>query len=116
MNLSEFPADHLPHLFRRPFAFRCSTSIFPPDEIEALAEYGNWLEALASGAIQPVSAEQQHFLQVDRDEAEPTTLCERAWVRLKGRREYEQEEKQAEPLPPPEDYGIVEWDRDRCWW
>ena len=63
-----------------------------------------------------MTPEQEHFLQVDREEAEPATVRERAWVRLKGRREYEREQRIAEPPPPPEDYGIVEWDADRCWW
>jgi hypothetical protein len=31
-------------------------------------------------------------------------------VRLKGRREYENEEKVAPPPAPPEDYGMVEFD------
>lgn len=118
MNAAKIPQDHLVYLQRRPFAFRCETSIFPPDELEALAEYGNWLEALSTGVIQPVTAEQKHFLKVDRDEAKPKTLCERAWVRLKGRREYEQEQRGDTPPPPApaENYGIVEWDADRCWW
>ena len=111
------PSDHLVHLQRRPFVFGCSTAVFPPDELEALREYGNWLEALAAGTIKPVTDEQKHFLQVDRDQAAPETVCERAWVRLKGRREYEREEGEpAPPPPPPENYGIVEWDHDRCWW
>ena len=115
---AKVPADHLEYLRRRPFVFRCSTAVFPADELAALEEYGNWLEALASGAIKPATLEQEHFLAVDRDEAEPATVCERAWVRLKGRREYEREEgrQTAPPPPPPEDYGIVEWDADRCWW
>jgi uncharacterized protein YifE (UPF0438 family) len=102
------------YLQRRPFAFHCTTSIFPQEEYDALCEYGNWLEALSRGLIQPVTVEQKHFLQVDRDETEPKTLFERAWLRLKGRREFEHA-----PLPtsvPAEDYGIVEWDQDRCWW
>lgn len=111
------PPDHLVYLQRRPFDFGCSTAVFPPEELAALKEYGNWLEALAASTIQPVTAEQEHFVKVDRDEAEPATVCERAWVRLKGRREYEQEEGgPPPPPPPPEDYGIVEWDHDRCWW
>jgi len=86
----------------RPFAFNCSTAIFPAAEV--------------AGEAHPVDAEEQHFLNVDREEAEPETLLERAWVRLKGRREFERE--QAEHLPPePEpDYGMVEFDKDRCWW
>jgi uncharacterized protein YifE (UPF0438 family) len=114
--MSTIPPDHQIYLRRRPFAFRCSISIFPPDELEALADYGNWMEALAAGAIQPVTAEQEHFLQVDRDEAEPLNVRERAWLRLKGRREYEREQEIGAAQPTPEDYGMVEWDADRCWW
>src|ERR1700733_12494229 len=102
--MSTIPPDHQVYLQRRPFAFRCSIAIFPADELEALGDYGNWLEALATGVIQPVTAEQEHFLSVDREEAEPSNICERAWLRLKGRREYEQEQEIAASQPPPEDY------------
>ena len=115
LKMPKVPADHLAYL-RLPFDFRCWTSIFPPDEMQALSEYGNWMEALAGGQIQPVTPEQEHFLLVDRDQAEPATVSERAWVRLKGRREYEQEQLGAAPPPAREDYGMVEWDQDRCWW
>jgi uncharacterized protein YifE (UPF0438 family) len=74
------------------------------------------MQALAAGTIQPMSQDQEHFLKVDRDEAAPQTVCERAWVRLKGRREYEQEQRIAPPAAPPEDYGMIEWDAERCWW
>jgi uncharacterized protein YifE (UPF0438 family) len=114
--VSKVPPEHLVHLRRRPFAIRCNTSVFSDDELAALTEYGNWLEALAGGVIRPVTAEQEHFLKVDRDEADPETVCERAWVRLKGRREYEQEQQMTAPPAPPEDYGMVEFDADRCWW
>jgi len=110
------PADHLVYLRRGPFIFGCATEIFPADELEALKEFGNWLEALATGAIQPLTAAHLQFLKVDRDEAEPETVSERAWTRLKGRREYEREQRTASSAAPPEDYGIVEWDADRCWW
>lgn len=113
---SKVPPDHLVYLRRRPFAFGCSAAVFPPDELDALTEYGNWLEALAGGVIRPVTRDQEHFLKVDRGEADPKTACERAWVRLKGRREYEREEQITPPPAPPEDYGMVEWDADRCWW
>ena len=116
--MTDLPPDHRLHLQRRPFVFHCSTAVFPPDELEALMEYGNWLDALAAGTIQPVTPDQVHFLEVDREQANPTTLLERAWVRLKGRREYEREQDQQTTPPgvPAENYGIVEWDADRCWW
>jgi hypothetical protein len=78
MHMSKVPPDHLVYLQRRPFAFRCSTSIFPADESRALADYGNWIEALAVGAIQPLTPEQEHFLRMDLEGAEPAT-----WLRLK---------------------------------
>jgi uncharacterized protein YifE (UPF0438 family) len=100
----------------RPFAFGCSTAVFPADEIAALAEAGGRLEALAAGEVSPADAEEKHFLKVDRDEAEPETLLERAWVRLKGRREFEREQAEAMPSEPEPGYGMIEFDKDRCWW
>ncbi len=114
--MSKVPADHLEYLNRRPFALRCSAAVFPADELQTLRDYGNWLEALATGVIQPVTAEQKHFLKVEQGAAEPRTDCERAWVRLRGRREYELEQQIAPPHSPPEDYGMIEWDAERCWW
>lgn len=108
------PDDHLEYLRRRPFAFLCSTELFPAEEMQILTEMGNWLEALAGGKIQPVTAEQEHFLKVDREEAEPETVSEQAWLRLKGRREFEGHK--VPPTQPEEDHGMVEWDADRCWW
>src|SRR5262245_37978117 len=105
------PADHELYLKQRPFEFRCHTDIFPPDELHALEEMGNWMEALVAGKIQPASAEHEHFLAVDRDEAGPTTVAEHAWARLKGRREFEAEAENAPPHEPVENYGIVDWDK-----
>jgi uncharacterized protein YifE (UPF0438 family) len=116
MNTTRLPPDHLTHLRRRPFAFGCATGIFPPEELAALEEFGNLLEALAAGTVKPATPEEKHFLKVDREEAEPKTVLERAWLRLKGRREFEQEERAAAPPDKPDDYGMVEFDADRCWW
>jgi uncharacterized protein YifE (UPF0438 family) len=99
-----------------PFAYRCSVDVFPPDERAALDEFGNHLESLASGSEPPGTPEEEHFLRVERGEADPETVAERAWVRLKGRREFEAEQQGTPPPPPPDDYGMVEYDADRCWW
>jgi uncharacterized protein YifE (UPF0438 family) len=105
-----------PDFNSRPFVFGCSLDVFPPEEIRVLEEQGNLLEALARGDVPPASREQEHFLAVDRDEAEPRTLAERAWVRLKGRREIEQSARPPAPREPQPDYGMIEFDKDRCWW
>src|SRR5207247_6669822 len=110
------PKEHETFLQKRPFAFGCATHIFPADELQILAEEGNWMEALASGTIQPLSPVHKRFLRVDREEAEPQSVAERAWVRLKGRREFEREQAAAPPPEPPVDYGIIEWDKEKCWW
>jgi uncharacterized protein YifE (UPF0438 family) len=112
------PPEHREYL-RRPFAFGCATEVFPPDELAALTEFGGLLEALAAGDLRPATPEQEHFLAVDREAADPRTVVERAWVRLKGRREYEREQAAAPPPEPPakaEDYGMIPFDADRCWW
>jgi uncharacterized protein YifE (UPF0438 family) len=112
----KIPADHQEFLRRRPYHLGCATGIFPADELKALEDFGHWLEALAAGKIKPATREQEHFLLVDREEAEPKTVLEKAWFRLKGRREYEREQNTAPPPPPAEDYGMVEFDADPCWW
>ncbi len=100
----------------RSFAFGCSTTVFPADEVAILAQLGAWLEALAAGEIAPETTEDERLLKVDRGEAEPESLLERAWDRLKGRREYEREQATAPPPPEPQDYGMIEFDKDPCWW
>src|SRR5262245_36223642 len=97
----------------QPFHFGCETEVFPIEELAALTARGSMLEALASGAVAATTPEEQHFLLVDREEAEPVTLDERAWLRLKGRREFERE--QGRDKTPEEDYGIIEWDKEKCW-
>ncbi len=114
--MATVPNDHDTYLRKRPFAFACATHIFPADELALLEEYGNWLEALAVGTIQPLTPEHEQFLRVDREEAEPASLAERAWLRLKGRREFEREEAGTPPAEPQPDYGIIAWDREKCWW
>ncbi|MBM4067656.1 MAG: hypothetical protein FJ271_01740 [Planctomycetes bacterium] len=107
-------ADHRDGL--PPFHFGCATDIFPLEELSALQEHGQLFEALAAGAIPPTTPEHLRFLRVNREEIEPATIEERAWLRLKGRREFEAERAAAVPPPPAEDYGIIEWDKEKCWW
>jgi uncharacterized protein YifE (UPF0438 family) len=98
------------------FVFRCSTAVFPAEEIAALTEAGLLLEALAFGTVRPATPDQEYFLKVDRGEADPITVAERAWVRRKARRDFESEERAKLPPEKPTDYGLVEFDADRCWW
>jgi uncharacterized protein YifE (UPF0438 family) len=101
---------------RKPFHFGCETEVFPLAELDVLTQHGDRLEGLVSGAIAPSTPEDEHFLQVDREQAEPATIAERAWLRLKGRREFEREQRDFHPSAQNEDYGIIDWDREKCWW
>lgn len=114
--MSAIPPHDGPSAPSEPFRFGCATDIFFLEEITALTERGPWMEALAAGKIEPTTPAEEHFLRVDREEAEPVTLDERAWLRLKGRRAYEREQHDGPPREPPEDYGIIEWDKEKCWW
>jgi uncharacterized protein YifE (UPF0438 family) len=116
VRVSNLPPNNPGPVGRQPFVFGCSTAVFPPDELETLSEHGNRLEALAAGMARPATPEEEHFLRVDRDEADPETVAERAWVRLKGRREFEQADRGTAPPEPTPDYGMIEFDADRCWW
>jgi uncharacterized protein YifE (UPF0438 family) len=107
---------HKPNTRQQLFVFGCSVDVFPPDEFAVLTERGSFLEALTAGTVHPATPADDHFLKVDRDEADPETVAERAWVRLKGRREFERESQGKAPAEPPPNYGMVEFDADRCWW
>lgn len=99
-----------------PFAFGCDVAVFPANELKALERHGARFELLASGAVRPATPEEKHFLRVHREQAKPETVAERAWLRLKARREFEREQKGSPPPAAPENYGMVEFDADRCWW
>ena len=114
--MSHIPPANRKQPDRPPFHFGCSTDIFPIEELSVLTQHGHELEALAAGAIAATTPAHKHFLQVDREEAEPLTIEEHAWVRLKGRREFEREQQATPPPEQSEDYGIIEWDKEKCWW
>ena len=114
--MAKSKSTHTPTQDARPFAFGCDVSVFPANEIAALEKHGARFEALASGAAKPATAEEKRFLRVDREEEAPKSVAERAWLRLKARREFEREQKGSAPPAPAENYGMVEFDADRCWW
>ncbi|MCS6864974.1 MAG: DUF413 domain-containing protein [Gemmataceae bacterium] len=99
-----------------PFVFGCDVAIFSEAELQALQRHGARFEALATGQAHPVTPEEKRFIRVHQEKEKPHTLAEKAWLRLKARREYEREQKEKPPPAPPEDYGMIEFDADRCWW
>lgn len=74
------PTEHAALLARRDFVI--PPGDFSDSERDLLAHYGRWLDALASGAIQPATPGQAQFVMVARGQREPETDFERAWVKV----------------------------------
>jgi uncharacterized protein YifE (UPF0438 family) len=80
----ELPGDHKSFLDRRDFVI--PPGDFTPAERTLLAKYGRWLEALASGTLLPLTPTQEEFIRVARDQAEPSTDFEHAWMKAAHQR------------------------------
>jgi uncharacterized protein YifE (UPF0438 family) len=65
-------------------------SAFTPAELSLLDKYGVWMEALERRSIEPITAAQEHFVQVCRGLAQPVAPFELAWKKLKESREKQQ--------------------------
>jgi uncharacterized protein YifE (UPF0438 family) len=76
----ELSGDHKAFLDRRDFAI--PPGDFTPAERSLLAKYGRWLEALAAGALTPLTPTQEQFVRVARGEGEPATEYEIAWMKV----------------------------------
>ena len=76
------PAEHTALIQRSGFPVPTSVAL-DDQERGLLARYGYWLEALASGAIAPMTPEQQQFVRVARGDAEPQSAFERVWVKCR---------------------------------
>lgn len=77
------------------FEVKCSHAIFSTEELEALEQCGHWLQALATGALPPISAAQQRFVEVARGQRMPVSLHEKAWFKYLGRTRLEAEKGDA---------------------
>ena len=77
------------------FEVKCSHAIFSTEELEALEHCGHWLQALATGALPPISAAQQRFVEVAQGQRMPVSLHEKAWFKYLGRTRLEAEKGDA---------------------
>jgi uncharacterized protein YifE (UPF0438 family) len=62
-------------------------SAFTSTELSLIDKYGAWMEALERQSIEPITAAQEHFVQVCRGLAQPVAPFERAWKKLKESRD-----------------------------
>jgi uncharacterized protein YifE (UPF0438 family) len=61
-------------------------SAFTAAELSLLDKYGAWMEALERQSIEPITAAQEHFVQVCRGLAQPVAPFELVWKKLKESR------------------------------
>jgi uncharacterized protein YifE (UPF0438 family) len=73
------PPEHAALLSRHDFVPDAAAKL--DDKQRALlVRYGRWLEALASGALEPTTNEQRHFVGAARGECPPRSEFESAWI------------------------------------
>ena len=92
----DIPREHKEYLSKKDYHLGTGTVAFQPDEAEKLERYGHWMEALASGTIEPFTREQERFVKVALGEMPPESEFEHLWLRLKELNEWEKEKKKAE--------------------
>jgi hypothetical protein len=75
------PADHA-HWLRQPGYPVPPAADLTPAERDLLAKFGHWMHALTTGAITPVTPDQERFLQVARGDEPPASPFEVAWAKV----------------------------------
>jgi hypothetical protein len=74
---------HLQLLHREPVPIPADAPGLTPSERELLARCGFWLEALAGGALAPLTEAQERFVAVAQGRATPVSEHEKAWVKFR---------------------------------
>jgi hypothetical protein len=77
------PADHQDWLRRDGYLVPPGADLTDPER-QLLSKFGHWMEALTSGQLGPVTADQERFLRVHHGEEAPSTPFELAWMKLRA--------------------------------
>lgn len=91
---------HLEYAARHTFTFGEELEDFTPSERAILRKNGNWLNALATGLIPPLTDAQKRFLEVCSGNAAPTTDYESVWLKYS---EYKKRQEQCRQQRARED-------------
>jgi len=81
---TRFPEDHMRAFLAGGVELRDEAD-YNARELHVLRNYGKYLEALATGAIAPMSEEQERLVPMLRGEAEPTMPEARVWLEFVAR-------------------------------
>lgn len=76
------PIEHQRALANPDYKPGCGSELFDTKEWALIKRYGAWMEALASGKIEPYTEAQRRFLAVADGQLEAQTEFELVWVKL----------------------------------
>lgn len=76
-----FPEDHMREYLKGGYDVELGEE-YSPIGAYRIRTIGQWMDALASGAIAPMNPEQEHFVQVCRGDASPDNDYEQDWLRF----------------------------------
>lgn len=80
--------EHRRYLGRR-YELACDADALTAREVSLLERYGLWLEALATGMIEPITNAQKSFVMVHQCKATPRTEFELTWFKYQVQRIFE---------------------------
>ena len=80
-------ARHKEYSSKRDFAVRESIDSLSQDEEDLVHRYGHWMNALASGELDPITEDQKRFVSVCQGNEEPITKFEIAWMKYLRQKE-----------------------------
>jgi len=85
MDDDKVPAQRQRAEHRRQMAIRFNpidtSGEFTAEKISRLKRFGNWLTALATCELTPITQDQRHIVACVTGQCEPTTERERLWLR-----------------------------------
>lgn len=85
------------------FEPRCDMRGFTAEEWDKLKKKGTWLNALARGELDPMTAAQEHFVSVANGREPPTTFYENLWCKYLVRA---RETEEAFRMTRPKEFDI----------
>ncbi len=75
------PDDHAAYLAKHDFILPPGDD-FTDAERDLLRKYGRWMDAIASGVLQPTTVSQEQFLLAARGERDPQSDFEKSWAKV----------------------------------
>lgn len=99
---TDLKQQHLDFIKANPLSFNISPNGFSEEEVRFIEKYGNWMEALRTGALEPITEQQKEVVE-ELTSKLPWTQCttEAAIWKKYLRRQLEEKDTGVLKAPPP---------------